>query len=704
MSVRASLILVGLAASTCIASPLPKGTGGELKSYDVSYQDGRTSSLIGRGVPNANGLAETGDPDEVGPAAYCFDRDNPPSPEVMAAVESAMQSGYQGRYLIGGSWNGIPNSTLTLTWSFVPDGLSIPGGAVPGEATAPSILFSRMDSLFGAANRALWIQQFQSCFDRWSALSGVTYVRVHDSGGNDWDDGGAWGLAGGTNRGQIRIAMHALDGANGVLAYCQFPTNGDMVIDSSENWAASSGTYRFLRNVVAHEHGHGLGFQHVCPANQTKLMEPFVSSAYDGPQQDDMRAIEYNYGDAYEPNNSPAAAYDLGTLAPSSVTSLGNVPAPAVTNGATLCISTASDTDYFKLTVADPRLIDVTLTPIGSNYAMYPQDANCNNGVLNDNSLTAANLNLTVYNSNGTTVLRSQDANVAGTGETISGLLLASGLNYIKVASTGLTEAQLYKLTITVRGTNLAPTASDGTFSDHVHITWPAIADATSYQVYRNATDATFGGSTLMTIAPPTTSYDDMSATPGQAFFYFVKAQQPGNTGYRFMTDNGNAGYIDVPPTANAGPDQVVVDTDNNGSQAVTLDGSASFHTGQGTIVSYRWDEGASFINQSSSPITVTTLPLGLHTITLTVTDGPGFSGTDTVTISVVPPSTCGSADFNCDGDVGTDADIESFFACISGTCPSPPCNSSADFNHDGDVGTDSDIEAFFRVLGGGTC
>jgi hypothetical protein len=64
----------------------------------------------------------------------------------------------------------------------------------------------------------------------------------------------------------------------------------------------------------------------------------------------------------------------------------------------------------------------------------------------------------------------------------------------------------------------------------------------------------------------------------------------------------------------------------------------------------------------------------------------------------------CGSADFNCDGDVGTDSDIEAFFACLSGTCPPPPCTSNADFNGDGDVGTDADIEAFFRVLGGGTC
>ncbi len=60
------------------------------------------------------------------------------------------------------------------------------------------------------------------------------------------------------------------------------------------------------------------------------------------------------------------------------------------------------------------------------------------------------------------------------------------------------------------------------------------------------------------------------------------------------------------------------------------------------------------------------------------------------------------SADYNGDGDVGTDADIDAFFACLAGTC----CSTCAgpDFNHDGDVGTDADIESFFRVLGGGPC
>jgi hypothetical protein len=68
------------------------------------------------------------------------------------------------------------------------------------------------------------------------------------------------------------------------------------------------------------------------------------------------------------------------------------------------------------------------------------------------------------------------------------------------------------------------------------------------------------------------------------------------------------------------------------------------------------------------------------------------------------PAPACGSADFDCDGDTGTDFDIEAFFRCIAGTCPLPPCMSTADFNNDGDTATDADIEAFFRVLAGGTC
>jgi hypothetical protein len=64
----------------------------------------------------------------------------------------------------------------------------------------------------------------------------------------------------------------------------------------------------------------------------------------------------------------------------------------------------------------------------------------------------------------------------------------------------------------------------------------------------------------------------------------------------------------------------------------------------------------------------------------------------------------CDSADFDCDGDTATDADINAFLACLAGSCPPPPCANDADFNNDGDVATDADIEAFFRVLAGRPC
>jgi hypothetical protein len=81
--------------------------------------------------------------------------------------------------------------------------------------------------------------------------------------------------------------------------------------------------------------------------------------------------------------------------------------------------------------------------------------------------------------------------------------------------------------------------------------------------------------------------------------------------------------------------------------------------------------------------------------------NGFGFAAEVAVQNASCGP-TCGSADFNGDGDTGTDADIEAFFACLAGNC-CVTCG-SADFNGDGDTGTDADIEAFFRVLAGGQC
>jgi hypothetical protein len=101
-----------------------------------------------------------------------------------------------------------------------------------------------------------------------------------------------------------------------------------------------------------------------------------------------------------------------------------------------------------------------------------------------------------------------------------------------------------------------------------------------------------------------------------------------------------------------------------------------------------------------SEGLTVSSVALGGHPSSIrfvaALSDGCGD------TVSSAARLTVNTADFNGDGAVGTDADIEAFFACLAGSCCAN-CG-SADFNGDGAVGTDADIEAFFRVLAGGPC
>lgn len=90
-------------------------------------------------------------------------------------------------------------------------------------------------------------------------------------------------------------------------------------------------------------------------------------------------------------------------------------------------------------------------------------------------------------------------------------------------------------------------------------------------------------------------------------------------------------------PIADAGADQTVTDTDDNGSESVTLNGTGSSDP-DGTIASYVWTEGGTQIATGSNPSV--TLAVGAHTITLTVTDDQGATATDDVVVTVNAPST----------------------------------------------------------------
>ncbi|MFW6154893.1 MAG: PKD domain-containing protein [Planctomycetota bacterium] len=86
------------------------------------------------------------------------------------------------------------------------------------------------------------------------------------------------------------------------------------------------------------------------------------------------------------------------------------------------------------------------------------------------------------------------------------------------------------------------------------------------------------------------------------------------------------------PPVADAGDDQTVTDSDENGTEDVTLDGSGSYDA-DGTIAGYVWEENAVQIATGVSP--TVTLDVNVHTIDLTVTDDDGATGTDSVVVTV---------------------------------------------------------------------
>jgi PKD repeat protein len=63
--------------------------------------------------------------------------------------------------------------------------------------------------------------------------------------------------------------------------------------------------------------------------------------------------------------------------------------------------------------------------------------------------------------------------------------------------------------------------ASDGTFSDRVRITWNASAGATGYWVYRNTVGIAPAAEIAWVGSP---GYDDLTAAPAQTYWYWVRA------------------------------------------------------------------------------------------------------------------------------------------------------------------------------------
>ena len=403
--------------------------------------------------------------------------------EVMEAFRAteARLNHFDDRFQIAPRWGatamtpgGAPlGKPVTLTWSIVPDGTFVQG--FNGEADAPSNLRARLNTIYGS--EAVWLPILQSIFDRWSQVSGLNYVY------EPIDDGAAlqsppgqtspfFGVVG--VRGDVRISGHTIDGNSGVLAYNFYPDSGDavggdMVIDTGDNFFSDTTNNSVrLRDVVSHEHGHGIGQAHVCPIETTKLMEPFVATNFDGPRHDDIRHAQYSYGDVNEPNDFAGEATNLGSLDCADI-SLGDLPAPAgpvagaITEApfaSTLSISDLNDDDFYRITVSGAARVSVRVTPRGLTYddsaqACSGQSGSCCSGNPVD-SLAAVGLAVNVLAPNGSTLLAS-GAGVPGQSASVTDVVLpGAGSYYVQVKpSSAPGTAQFYALDIATRPATL---------------------------------------------------------------------------------------------------------------------------------------------------------------------------------------------------------------------------------------------------------
>ena len=471
--------------------------------------------------------------------ATCFapDTDAAVVEEFAAAIARSLgPERFQGSSRWSSTASGGTGSTgnpITLTYSFVPDGTLIPNGV--GEGAGNSSLFAWLNGIYGSP--ATWQALFAQVFARWTEFSGITYVyEANDDGSTMFNNAGSLGV-----RGDLRIGAKFIDGNSGILAYNFFPNNGDMVLDANDSFFnITSSSSRRLRNVVSHEHGHGQGQSHVCPVQSTKLMEPFVSTSYDGPRHDDIRGVQKRYGDSYENDNSAGTATNLGAIAGGSTVTPSAFTSPTIPSGSRLSIDANGEQDFFEFSTLSASSITVTVTPVGFTYLNGPQNSNgsCSAGT-NINSLTLADLAVDLIASNGSTVLASSSGAGLGVFEQISGYASgAADTFYVRVYETGsVSEPQLYSLQINVAAPpppdafNLVSPTNGATDVDLGPILdWDTSANASTYLVEVDNNAGMGSPEVSQVVNAPTTQLDlpDNTLAATTQYFWRVTAQGGG--------------------------------------------------------------------------------------------------------------------------------------------------------------------------------
>ncbi len=399
--------------------------------------------------------------------------------------------------------DGNTSRAATLTYSFPDDGTTW-GNSCSGYLPGPNNLGARLIGTFTFLDRGR--EFIRSSLAAWRAVGGLTYLEVtDDNAAQDLD------ATHPTTRGDIRIGGWGFSGTSaspaGPLAYNALPNSpvascngGDMTINTNYFTPAYfnntvSGNYLYFRNTVGHEHGHGLGFYHTVPCNQTKLMEPQIHTVVSLLSPDEIRAAMRHYGDRNASgagNHSAATAKDYGNLTTPAVRSV--IERDLGVNGPSVVLNTQpitilTEEDWYKFTLDSTQNVTISAQPTGyapigaccvASVCSITTQINCTgawtlggtctnggtvctppsltpacNGATNDpmwcqgaqssncsgtgstvNAQSAGNLALELRASNGTTILNSANSNSLGVTESVVASL-GPGTYYVKVYDSG---------------------------------------------------------------------------------------------------------------------------------------------------------------------------------------------------------------------------------------------------------------------------
>ncbi len=336
--------------------------------------------------------------------------------------------------LYSASGNAWPNPEL-ITISFMPDGTNLGGGVSSNLVSS----FNSKSSLAGWENVILQAAQV------WAEQTNINFAVVPDDGaavGSGPDEQGNPGF------GDIRIGGYSFGSSTLALTYQPPPANnfsiaGTMTFNTGQSFNIGS-TYD-LFTVAMHEFGHALGL------NDSSVSSAVEYGTYTGKKtglaSDDIAGIESIYSD-----NGPRSKDAFNTNGASNGT---------LSTAATI----SSQINTSSLTALVPNL-DIT-TPGQLEYFSFTAPAGTGSTLDLDVQSSGVSLlapELTVYGSNGSTVLASADgAGTYGTTLTVSISSVTAGEKfYVKVQGADTTQMGTgrYALGLNFKGTTPAVEAS----------------------------------------------------------------------------------------------------------------------------------------------------------------------------------------------------------------------------------------------------